>query len=705
MIILLLPPKLRYYLLILFITCTSSLAAQAPHLAASPEQGTPLSNLVNVFLGSSGDHGQLSPAASYPFSMMSIGPQTYPSTHTGYEHRAKKFLGFTHNRFEGVGCQGSGGNLLVKPFLGDDPEASPLLKATETAGPGFYQVSFQNKISAAFTVYQNAGMHRYHFPAGKKGLYIDLSHAFVGRFVAEEHTITGNLLSGWVASQTTCSAGTYRLYYAIQFSQPVKWTTLGRHQLVASLPANQRDVQLQVAFSSVDVAHAKAALTKDSFEEMKQKSSGDWNQLLGRIQVKGDPEREKLFYSLLYRALQSPYVVSEKDGSYRAIDGSLQKAEQTVYNGWAIWDNYKTQLPLLSFAYPEKFSDIAFSIANLYPYGKKDFATAHEPSNTVRTEHAIVVLLDAYRKGYQINFEPIIDSLKQEVDRLEYTSPDKALESSYDAWALSQIYTVLHNQELSAQYRQKALEYKTYWEKEFKDLGRKDVNKMSARGMYQGTIWQYRWAVPFDVKGLIAAAGGEEAFRHQLDTFFGEDYHNRANEPDLHVPLLYNATSEPWKAQALQHQLAIDTVVQHYFNDNSRGIGSYIGVIYKNQQEAYLRTMDDDAGAMSSWFVLTALGIQPAAVGWPVYYLNVPLFETATLAWPNGKRFAVRVENYGKDRMYITEVKLNGKKIDRNWLTHEEIVNGGELVIKASEKPNKRQGVENRWVSDINRVD
>ncbi|WP_461489105.1 glycoside hydrolase domain-containing protein [Pontibacter sp. HJ8] len=681
------------------------MAAQNATTPKPIAKDNPLTDQVNVFLGSSGDHGQLSPAASYPFSMLSIGPQTYPATHTGYEHLAKEFLGFTHNRMEGVGCLGSGGNLLIKPFLGEDPETSRLLKAAEAAGPGFYQVSFKNQISAGLVVYKNAGRHRYQFPAGKKGIYLDLSHAFAGRFVAEEHTLTENTLSGWVASQTTCNAGTYRLYYALQINQPVKWTSRNAHQLIATLAPNQREVQVEIAFSSVDVAHAKAALGKDSFEEMKQKSSRDWNQHLGRIQVKGDPEREKLFYSLLYRALQSPYVVSEEDGVYRAIDGSLQKTDRTVYNGWAIWDNYKTQLPLLSFAYPERYSDIASSIANLYPYGKKDFATAQEPSNTVRTEHAIVVLLDAHRKGYAIDLPRIIDSLQQEVDRLDYATPDKALESSYDAWALSQLYAALTRKELSRKYKQKALEYKTYWEKDFKDLSRPDVNKMSARGMYQGTIWQYRWAVPFDVKGLIALTGGEQAFESQLDEFFEMDYHNRANEPDLQVPLLYNATSSPWKAQKLQHQLAVDTVVQHYFNDNSRGIGSFVGVIYKNKPEAYLRTMDDDAGAMSSWFVLTALGIQPASVGWPVYYLNVPLFESAEIAWPNGKTFTMQVDNYGDDHMYIQEVKLNGKRIDWNWLTHEEIMQGGKLEIKASDKPNKKWGVKNRWVPDINMAD
>src|SRR4051812_19191926 len=86
--------------------------------------------VVNVFLGSSGDHGQMSPAASYPFGMLSIGPQTYPNLHMGYEHKAKTFLGFTHNRVEGVGCQGSGGNILIKPFSQDAENV--LTKKTES---------------------------------------------------------------------------------------------------------------------------------------------------------------------------------------------------------------------------------------------------------------------------------------------------------------------------------------------------------------------------------------------------------------------------------------------------------------------------------------------------------------------------------------------------------------------------------------------
>jgi putative alpha-1,2-mannosidase len=656
---------------------------------------------VNVFLGSSGDHGQLSPAASYPFGMMSIGPQTYPNAHMGYEHNAKRFLGFTHNRFEGVGCMGSGGNLLVKPFLGNDPQACELIKATEIANPGYYSVGFANQIKAEFAVCGNQGVHHYRFPAGDKGFLLDLAHTLSNKFVNEEHTINGTIVSGWVESTTTCNVGVYRVYYYLFADRPVEWKEGEKHTLTAMLAAADKEVSISVGFSAVSAYYAREAATGQTFAQCKQSSRQEWNRILSRIQVKGDAARENLFYSLFYRTVQSPYNITEKDGNYRGNDGSLQHTDDTAYNGWAIWDNYRTQLPLLSIAFPEKYKGIAASVANLYKYGKKDYATLHEPSNSVRTEHAIVVLLDAYRKGYMIAFDQICDSLLKEVDALDYSHPDKALESSYDAWALSQILAVLDKKALSEQYRQKALQYRDYWNKEFKDLDKPDVDKMQARGMYQGTIWQYRWFVPFDVKGLIHLTGGEEAYRKQLDRFFENDYYNHANEPDIQVPYLYNASAEPWKSQALVHKYAVDTVVQYYFNDNSRGIDPFVDRIYKNQPDAYIRTMDDDAGAMSAWFVFAAAGLSPACVGWPVYYLNTPLFKSVVLQWPGRKAFHIQVINAAPDNKYIKEVRLNGSRLNRLWITHQEIMAGGRLEIVAAAQLEKENSGMDKWISDI----
>ncbi|QJD96841.1 glycoside hydrolase family 92 protein [Mucilaginibacter robiniae] len=666
--------------------------------------GNELADEVNVFLGSSGDHGQMSPAASYPFSMLSIGPQTYPNLHMGYEHKAKTFLGFTHNRFEGVGCQGSGGNILIKPFLVDDSLASALTKSTESAAPGYYQVGFSNGIKVNIAVCQNAGIEQYSFPAGHKpGFLINLSHTLANRFVAEEHQLKGNELCGWIDSRTTCNVGTYRIYYSLKFDQPVQFTPSAEHILTVTFPQQVQQAQIRIALSSVDVAHAEAALSTRSYEQLKAQSQQGWNQVLNRVQVKGNSEREKLFYSLLYRTVQSPYVISEPDGSYRATDGSLQHTTAAAYNGWAIWDNYRTQLPLLSILYPERYKAMTNSIADLYHFGKKDYATQHEPSNTVRTEHAIVVLLDAYRKGYPVDWNKITDSLVADVNRLDFSHPDKALESSYDTWALSQILRITGKSALSKQYLQKASAYKDYWNKDFKDLTKRDVDQVSARGLYQGTIWQYRWFVPFDAKGLIALIGGEQAYLQQLNQFFDNDYYNHANEPDIQAPLMYNFTSHPWQSQALMHKYAVDTVVQYYFNDNSRGIDPFVDVIYKNQPDTYIRTMDDDAGAMSAWYVFAACGFSPACVGWPVYYLNAPLFKEVSINLPANKHFIVRVNNYTDHGRYIQSATLNGKPLNRNWITHQEIMQGGTLTITASDQPDKTWGTVNQWITDINK--
>ena len=656
--------------------------------------------LVNVFLGSSGDHGQMSPAASYPFSMLSIGPQTYPKTHTGYEYLAKKFEGFTHNRFEGVGCQGSGGNILIKPFLGDDPAKTELLKVTEKASPGYYAVGFENKISVELSVLGNAGKHIYQFPKGKKGYYLDLSYAFNNAFVDEQHQVNGNTISGWITSKTTCSVGKYKIYYSLSVPIGSSWKDNGNHQLILMLPEDAAIAEINVALSSVSAEAAALAINAKSFDQFKLQSAMDWNRNLKKIEVKGNLEDAKLFYSLLYRTMQSPYVISSPDGQYRDTKGELKKDKQVHYNGWAIWDNYRTQLPLLSIINQNEYAGMVSSIAELYQSGKKDYAGQNEPSNTVRSEHAIVVLLDAYRKGYPVDFKKIADSLVKEVNGLDYKSPDKALETSYDHWALSEIFTILKNKKQADFYKDRALEYRKFWNKDFKDLSKSDVDRMQARGLYQGTIWQYRWFVPYDFKGLVALDGGEEAYLAHLDEFFAKDLYNHANEPDLQVPLMYNFTRSGYKSQYWMRQLAADTVIQNYFNDNSRGIGSYIGKIYKNEPQAYLRTMDDDAGAMSAWYIFTASGFSPACVGWPVYYLNVPLFPSLTYHLPKGKTFRIETENFDPKNKYIQAVFLNGKPFKRNYITQEEINTGGILKIVAAADPVKISDTEN-WISSI----
>jgi len=656
---------------------------------------------VNVFLGTSGDHGQLSPSASFPFSMLSIGPQTYPNTHTGYEYKAKQVLGFTHNRIEGVGCMGSGGNLLIKPFNGEKPGDCRLIKAKESGAPGYYSVNFTNGIRTRFTVYGKAGIEQYHFPAGKHGFYLDFSHALMNGFIAEQHQVKGNSISGWIESGTTCRAGVYRVYYYLSFDQTVRWQDGTDHTLIVMANEKQAAITIRVALSSVSVAYAKAAIDTQTFTIVKKKSTRSWNKELDRIKVTGDNREAHLFYSLLYRTLQTPYHISEPDGVYRGTNGLLGHTHRDVYNGWSIWDNYRTLLPLLSIIEPDKYQDMVTSIELLYRSGKKDWATNTEPSNTVRTEHAIVVLLDAYRKGYAVNFGAIRDSLVKETESLDFSHPDKALESSYDTWAMSQVLSILKEDSLSKVYRRKALNWKTYWNKDFRDISGPDADQMGARGMYQGTVWQYRWFVPFDQRGLIQMCGGNDEFIKQLNEFFGTDYYNAANEPDLQAPYLYDATAMPWRSQYMVHKYAKDTVIQYYYDDNYRGIDPTIDRVFNNRPEAFVKSMDDDAGEMSSWYIMAACGLSPACVGWPVYYLHVPLFRSVTFHISTKKAFTIRVVNFNQHNIYIRSVRLNGKLLNRNWITEQEINHGGSLVMEAANRPDKSFGIKNQFITRV----
>ena len=689
-------------LIVLFVVFCACNEGKKP-IKETIKKDTLLTEKVNVFLGTSGDNGQLSPAASSPFNMLSIGPQTYPHIHTGYEHLAKTFLGFTHTRLEGIGGRGSGGNILIKPILDEDINTL-LTKKAEQAAPGFYSVGFENGIKTNISVKHNFGIENFSYPKkdSKKGIYIDLSFAFNNRFIAEQHSIENEVIKGWIDTKTVGNRGVYRIYYAIKVENNSTFNKIDAHKYIVNFNSDIKDTNVFIGFSSVNSDYAYKNIQDIAIDTLRNETSNTWNSFLSRVKVKGEKDREDLFYSLLYRTMQAPYLISEKDGVYRAIDGSLQKENHPIYNGWSIWDNYREQLPLLSLLYPNEYKDIAKSIANLYPYGKKDWSTMAEPSPTVRTEHAIVVLLDAYKKGYSIDFNKIKDGLITEAKLLNFNTPDKALESSYDLYAMSEIMKILKDPILSEKYKNKALEYKAYWKKDFLDLSKPDVDNMHARGLYQGTIWQYRWFVPYDIDGLKEIAGGEVKFLEELDQFFSENNYNHANQPDLQVPGIYNATSQPWKSQKLFRNILLDTVIQNYFNDNSKGIGAYIGKIYKNAPQAYIRTMDDDSGTMSSWFVLRSMGISPATVGSPVYYITAPIFKSVVLDWENGQQFTIDVKNYNKDNFYIKSVTLNGEELDRNWLTHQEIIKGGHLVIETSNSPNKKWGIKNQWVSKLN---
>ncbi|MNL50927.1 Glycosyl hydrolase family 92 [compost metagenome] len=113
--------------------------------------------------------------------------------------------------------------------------------------------------------------------------------------------------------------------------------------------------------------------------------------------------------------------------------------------------------------------------------------------------------------------------------------------------------------------------------------------------------------------------------------------------------------------------------------------------------------MDDDAGAMSGWFVLTALGLHQPLIGQPIYYVSVPLFPEAVIQ-RGGHKLKIKVLNYNDKNKYVKRILLNGRDINRLWLHHDELRKGGLLEIEASPGPST-YGADNIWVSSLKDLD
>ncbi|WP_421295673.1 GH92 family glycosyl hydrolase [Aeromonas sp. 604534] len=197
----------------------------------------------------------------------------------------------------------------------------------------------------------------------------------------------------------------------------------------------------------------------------------------------------------------------------------------------------------------------------------------------------------------------------------------------------------------------------------------------------EGNTWQWSWFVPHDIEGLKEVMGGEEGFRKNLDALFTANSNAdtsqgdmtgyigqfvMGNEPDHHVPYLYNWTKEPWKTQEY-----VDQAVRSFFHPTTTGL---IG--------------NEDVGQMSAWYIMSALGFYQVTPGLPVYTIGRPLFDKVIMDIDGGK-FTVIAENNGTQNIYVESVTINGKPLGENLtFNHSDIRAGGELkFIMTAQKP------------------
>lgn len=680
----------KYVLCILLGVCSCSCFAQ---------NKVDLSRYVDPFIGTSDDHGQTNPAAVVPFGMIKAGPDTKPAGQSGYNYLATEIKGFSQSRISGVGCNGAGGNLRILPFIGSVKATESINKSKERAAVGYYSVELLNGVKVEITTDRTAAIYRFSYPKAKAaGLNLDLRSAFA-KFHGEEHKVVSkNAVKGFVQSACTCDFGSYKFYYYIQIDKPDLSVSEDEGKIYWNFnTAKDETIIVKVGLSSVSEDHAKQNLTAEvghkTFEQVRQSAIDSWNNILNVVKVEtADENLKKSFYTRLYHASLNPSNIKDNSSTYRGSDGEVYSSDRDHYHGWSIWDTFRTRDPLFSIIYPDQYKDMIYALIKLYKQGKPAWATTTEPFPTVRTEHAAILILDALNKRLVRPdlVELIFNELIDEVNGLEGDAPDKILESCYDYWAVSEIAKHLGLPAIQKQYADRSKEYRTVWRQKFKVMDQKS-DIMHGDGLYEGTLWQYRWFVPYDMHWIVKELGSREKAVAELDYFFANNLFNMGNQPDIQTPYLHYAFGEPWKSQKIVHDILMESTTNHY-GTHDKWKQPYIGKIFKTAPEGYLKEMDDDAGTMSSWYVLSTIGLYPVCPGLPDFWLSVPAFDALTIRVGKNRDLKIKVARESKNDLYIQSVSLNGADRFKNWLSYDEIMNGGELIIKMGLLPNKNWG-------------
>lgn len=476
-----------------------------------------------------------------------------------------------------------------------------------------------------------------------------------------------------------------------------------------------------------------------------------WNEALGRIAVEGGTEDEKtVFYTSLYRTFERPICISEDGHYFSAFDGEVHSDEGTPFytDDW-IWDTYRAAHPLRLLINQQNEEDIIASylrMAQQMPaLWMPTFPEITGDSRRMNSNHAVATVADAVAKGLRVDtatayeacrrgmeektlapwsgkpagwidafyrekgYVPALRPGEQETDPhvhpFEKRQPVAVtLGTSYDQWCLSQIAKALGKTEEAAHYLQCSHNYRNLFHAETGFFHPKDKEGkwiepfdyrfsggMGAREYYgENNGWVYRWDVPHNVADLIRLMGGRERFVANLDQTFREPLgrskyafyaqlpdhtgnvgqFSMANEPSLHVPYLYNYAGQPWKTQKRIRQM-----LRTWFRNDLMGVPG-----------------DEDGGGMTAFVVFSSLGFYPVTPGLPVYNIGSPLFSRSSITLANGKVFEIEAQGVSDDNKYIQRAVLNGREWNKPWFSHDDLKEGGKLVLVMGSRPNKDWG-------------
>ncbi|MEL6483721.1 MAG: glycoside hydrolase family 92 protein, partial [Bacteroidota bacterium] len=492
-------------------------------------------------------------------------------------------------------------------------------------------------------------------------------------------------------------------------------------------PSNTDSVEVKVAVSSVSVANAKANLAaygKDkNFDEAKKSAEQDWNTVLSKIQVETPVDSLKtIFYTALYHTQLAPVLFSDVNGQFRLQNDSIvTRTDGDTYTTLSLWDTFRAENPLLNILQPERVNDMIKSMLAYYEeQGRLPVWTLYaNETNTMTGNHGVSVIAEAYVKGirgYDVEkaYEAVKATMMGDLRGLEpykeygfipYTKLDESvtitLEFAYNDWCIAQMAKGLGKDEDYAYFMKRSEAYKALFDAETGFMRGKSEDGKSWNEPFdpkysshrehtdytEGNAWQHSWFVLHDVPGFVTMHGGEDAFTQKLEQLFTETseisgdnvsvdisgligQYAHGNEPSHHIAYMYNTAKKPWKTQFWVREI-LDTQ-------------------YSTQPDGL--SGNEDCGQMSAWYVFSAIGFYPMNPASGQYELGSPIFEKAQIALSDTKNFTIEAPNTSSVNKYIQSVQLNGKPLQRTFITHEELMAGGTLEFEMGPEPNKNWG-------------
>ena len=689
-------------------------------ISAQPD----LTRYVNPFIGTAG-HGHTFPGAIVPYGMVQLSPDTRLTGWdgcSGYHYSDSNVYGFSHTHLSGTGISDYG-DILLMPTVGaiSDSYASRFQHRNETATPGYYSVKLDgHNILVELTATARTGMHRYTFPrTSEANVVIDLNHR--DKLIDSGIRITGNTtVTGWRRSQAW--AKDQIVYFALEFSQP--FTSHGGESLKTWFRFDTRQgapVLVRVGISSVDVDGAmknlRAELDHWNFDKVRTDAIAAWNAELNKITVTGGTNAQLTnFYTAVYHAMTAPNLFMDVDGRYRGRDFKTHTARDfTNYTVFSLWDTFRAAHPLYTIIDQKRTRDFIKTFLVQYEQGGRlpVWELAANETDTMIGYHAVSVIADAAVKGIDgFDLHKAFAAMKHSAELREHRglgayidkgflemneereSVSKVLEYAYDDWCIAEVARLLGNTADYKRYSARAQSYKNVFDPVSGFMRARSngnwVEPFDPRevtfGFTEANSWQYTFFAPQDVSGLVKLMGGRRKFSDKLDQLFAADtrttgreqvditgmigQYAHGNEPSHHMAYLYNYVGQPWKTQFRVRQ-----IMKEFYKPEPDGL---IG--------------NEDCGQLSAWYVFSAAGFYPVTPGSKVYAIGSPLFPAVRFSLENGKSFVVRARGISDRNIYIQSATLDGKRYDKSFLLHDDLMRGGELVFRMGARPSLRWG-------------